>query len=364
MITRVGIIGLGYWGPNLVRTFDSLPDVKVTALCDRDTERLRQLTSRFPHLHATDQAEELLSRDLVDAVVIATPTGTHYALAKRALERGLHTFVEKPLATTSAECEELIELAHTQGAQLFVGHVFLYTAAVAKLKELIENEELGELCYISSTRLNLGPVRKDVNALWDLAPHDISIILHLVGSLPTSVNCQGVAYLNRRIHDVCSLTMHFPSGLMAIIHISWLDPNKTRRMTIVGNRQMAVYDDVDPLEKVKIYDKGVEAPAYPTDFAEFQFSYRYGDTRSPRLIEEEPLRTECKHFIDCIQQGLQPKTDGRNGLDVVRVLEAADISLHDSGGRVYLEAQSELSILNPATPIRMWNPPSPRIAHA
>jgi predicted dehydrogenase len=359
MITRVGIIGLGYWGPNLVRTFDSLPSTRVTAVCDSDTTRIAALTSRLPELFATPDAEALLSRDRVDAVVIATPTGTHHQLAKQALQQGLHTFVEKPLATTSDECEELIELARAQGVQLFVGHIFLYTAAVAKLKELVDSNHLGEMAYISSTRLNLGPVRKDVNALWDLAPHDISIILHLVGNLPASVNCQGVAYLNQRVHDVCTLTMHFPSGLMAIVHTSWLDPNKVRRMTVVGNRQMAVYDDLEPLEKIKIYDKGIEAPAYHTDFAEFQISYRYGDTHSPRLMEEEPLRAECRHFIDCIQTDIQPKSDGHNGLDVVRVLEAADASLRNGGGRVEMGAVSGTVSERANAPIRIW-PAAPR----
>jgi predicted dehydrogenase len=331
---RVGIIGLGYWGPNLVRALESVDEAEVTAVCDIDRGRLQVVSHHFPQVLATTDLEDVLDPTRVDAVVIATPTSTHAPLARKALERGLHVFVEKPLATTSAECEQLIELAERMDRILFVGHVFLYTAAVAKLRELIDVGEMGKVWYISSTRVNLGPVRRDVNALWDLAPHDISIILHLVGEMPESVNCQGNGYLNRRVHDVCSLTMQFPSGTLAILLASWLDPNKVRRMTVVGDRKMAVYDDVEPQEKIKIYDKGIQAPPYHQDFAEFQFSYRYGDTRSPRLLEEEPLKAECRHFIECIEKGTTPRTDGRNGLEVVRVLEAADASLHDSGGRV------------------------------
>lgn len=343
---RVGIIGLGYWGPNLVRNFDDLPDSKVVALCDSDLKRLRQAAARFPNTYTTNKAEEMINRDLVDALVMATPTNTHYALAKRALSRGIHTFVEKPLATSPQECEILIQLARERGVILFVGHVFLYSAAVIKLKELVESGALGNVCYISSQRLNLGPVRKDVNALWDLAPHDISIILHLMSSAAVSVNCQGLAHLNKNLHDVCTLEIHFENGSMAIIQTSWLDPNKIRRMTVVGDKKMAVYDDIEPLEKIKIYDKGVETEKYTDTFGEFQISYRYGDTYSPRLAEVEPLKAECEHFMQCIKYGRQPKTDGFNGLKVVEVLAAAEISLHNGGGKIYLNG-----VENEATPI-------------
>ncbi|MHC4179026.1 MAG: Gfo/Idh/MocA family protein [Planctomycetota bacterium] len=333
---RVGIIGVGYWGPNLVRSFDSLRDCQVAAVCDRDVNRLKQICETFPAARLTTDATELLNHDL-DAVVIATPTNTHYSLAKEALERGLHTFAEKPLATNSGQCQELIRLADRRGAVLFVGHVFLYSAPVAKLKELVSNGELGELCYISSSRLNLGPVRQDVNALWDLAPHDVSIILDLMGAMPQSVSCSGLAYLNDSVHDVCSLTLHFEDKKMGIVHVSWLDPRKRRVMTIVGSKRMAVYDDIEPLEKIKIYDRGIDAPTYTDSFGEFQYSYRYGDTYSPRLVEKEPLKIECRSFIDCIVKGVRPKTDGQNGLQVVRVIHAADRSLRDSGARIPVE---------------------------
>ncbi len=330
---RTGIIGVGYWGPNLVRNFDGLPDCEVAVVCDRDATRLEHISKSFPGIRATTETNELFNRDL-DALVIATPTKTHHHLAKEALRRGIHTFTEKPLATTSSECQELIQLADLHGAVLFVGHVFLYSAPVVKLKEIVSSGELGELCYISSSRLNLGPVRQDVNSLWDLAPHDVSIILELMGAMPRSVSCSGLAYLNDSVHDVCNLTLHFDDKKMGMVHVSWLDPCKRRVMTIVGSKRMAVYDDTEAVEKIKIYDHGIDASAGTDPLGKFQYGYRYGDTYSPRLKEVEPLKTECQSFIECIVKGVRPKTDGQNGLEVVQVIEAADCSLHDSSTKI------------------------------
>jgi predicted dehydrogenase len=338
---RIGVIGLGYWGPNLVRCFQDIPDCQVVYLCDRDPEKLRLVCERFPDVIGTSDDTDVLRRDRVDAVVIATPTKTHYGLARRALELGIHTFVEKPLATSRDECADLIALAHAEQRVLFVGHVFLYSAAVAKLKEIVSGGELGEICYISSTRLNLGPVRHDVNVLWDLAPHDTSIILELMGGSPISVSCSGLAYLDRNIHDVCNLTMQFPNNRIGMVHVSWLDPHKRRVMTVVGSRKMAVYDDIAPLEKIRIYDNGVEPMPSPSSFGEFLYSYRYGDILSPRIKEVEPLRVETRSFIDAIVSQTQPKSDGWNGLRVVEVIEAADRSLRDSGGHVRLQPAME-----------------------
>jgi predicted dehydrogenase len=338
---RVGIVGLGHWGPNLVRVLSGFRDCQVTTVCDLSTTRLRDLCERFPGVRGVTHADEVLTRDAVDAVVIATPTKTHFALASKALEQGLHTFVEKPLATSSAECEELIDLAETWDRVLFVGHVFLYSAPVTKLQQMISQGELGDLYYVSSARRNLGPVRRDVSALWDLAPHDISIILELMGCAPLSVSCSGLAYLDPAIHDVCSLSMKFGNKRMGIVHVSWLDPHKKREMTVVGSRKMAVYNDLEPLEKIKVYDNGVEGPAPCESFGEFQFSYRYGDTYSPRIPEVEPLKAECRAFLDAILTGAAPKTDGRNGLDVVRVLEAADLSLRSDHREVTVRAARE-----------------------
>lgn len=331
---RVGLIGLGYWGPNLVRCFSALPDCQVTAICDQDVERLTAVRKQCAEVYATPDSNEVLNRNLVDAVVIATPTKTHYQLAHQALESGLHTFVEKPLATSSADCEELIELSHANDLILFVGHIFLYSAAIDKLKQLVDSGDLGDLCYISSSRLNLGPVRHDVNALWDLAPHDISVMLHLMDAPPQSVCCSGLAYLNRDVHDVCSLSLNFEDKRYGIVHVSWLDPYKKREMTVVGNKKMAVYNDIEPLEKIKVYDIGIDAPDYANSFGEFPYSYRYGDTYSPRLNEVEPLRAECHAFMESVLTGCAPKTDGYNGLEVVRVIEAAQSSLENGQGRV------------------------------
>ena len=331
---RIGIIGVGYWGPNLLRTFSNLPESELTAICDLNEDRLKYTSKLFPDVYITKDANDLLNKKRIDAVVIATPTKTHYALTKLALEKGIHVFVEKPLATRTTECEELIQIAEANNLILFVGHVFLYNTAINKIKELIDQNELGNLCYISAKRLNLGPVRHDVNVLWDLAPHDLSIILDLVGRLPVAVNCQGLAYLSKNVHDVCVLTLNFEPKCMAIIHVSWLDPNKTRLITIVGENKMAVFDDNEPLEKIKIYNKKVEIPTYSDSYAEFQFSCQYGDTTAPWLKQIEPLKTQCQHFLDCVIKGKTPKTDGINGLEVVKVLEAATISLQNGSGLV------------------------------
>jgi len=333
---RIGILGLGYWGPNLARVLGGLDDCRVTAICDRSSDRLQRYARLFPDALATQESDQILDRDVVDAVVIATPTATHYGLASQALQQGIHTFVEKPLATTSAQCEQLIALAADNKVVLFVGHVFLYSAPVAKLKELVTSGELGDLYYISSSRLNLGPVRHDVNALWDLAPHDISIMLDLMDDSPVSVSCAGLAYLKDEVHDVCSLALHFHKKRMGMIHVSWLDPHKKRVMTVVGSKKMAIYDDIEPLEKIKVYDHSIDAPPHTDSFGEFRVSYRYGDTYSPRLEEVEPLKAECQSFLRCVIDGSRPRTDGHNGLKVVRVIEAAQSSLHNGNGRIEL----------------------------
>ncbi len=337
---RIGIIGLGYWGPNLVRVLAGLPGCNVTALCDLNTKRLNEYCDRFPSAFGTTDVSKVLTKDAVDAVVIATPTKTHYDLAYQALSQGIHTFVEKPLATSSADCEILIDLAETQDVTLFVGHIFLHSAPVAKLKEMVLNDEFGEIYYMSSTRLNLGPVRQDVSALWDLAPHDVSIMLDLMGSAPVSVNCSGLAYLKESIHDVCTLNMQFENNRMGIVHVSWLDPHKKREMTVVGSKKMAIYNDLEPLEKIKVYDNGVKyengVGATGESYGDFQVSYRYGDMYCPRIVEVEPLKSELTNFVECALQNKTPKTDGRNGLDVVRVIEAADVSLHGGLGDVQL----------------------------
>ncbi len=337
---RVGIVGLGYWGPNLVRCFSEVEGCKVTAVCDQNCDQLLRIKERFPSVHPVENFDDLLDRDLVDAVVIATPTATHFKLASKALEHDLHVFVEKPLAQTSDECERLVDIAAERNRTLFVGHVFLHSAPVQMLKELIDSGELGNINYISSRRLNLGPVRKDVSALYDLAPHDISMMLYLLGQQPESVTCSGLAHLNPGIHDVCNLTMQFEGNRMGMIHVSWLDPRKERVLTVVGDKKMAVYDDLEQ-EKIKIYDKGIDAPPPSADFAEFQISYRYGGSYSPWVNEREPLKSECADFIRCIVDGDVPHTDGVNGLQVTSVLESANQSLFNGGEAVDIRSKRD-----------------------
>lgn len=346
---RIGIVGVGYWGPNLVRCLSGLPDCDVTAVCDASPQQREAIVTKFRNLKACAKLDELLAGDTCDAVVVATPTSTHYAIAKQALEAGKHVFVEKPLATSSEECRDLIRLAQEHGRVLFVGHVFLHSAPVKKLRELVRAGELGELRYVSSKRLNLGPVRRDVNALWDLAPHDISVMLDLLDDAPTSVSCNGTWFLNPGVHDVCTLNLHFSDQRMGIIHVSWIDPHKDRMMTVVGSKKMAVFNDLEPLEKIKVYDRGVEAP--PTsDFGEFQYSYRYGDMYSPRLNQIEPLTAECRDFVQSIQSGGRPLTDGENGLRVVEVLEAATESLRQGGESVKIAGVRRADDLEPFPP--------------
>jgi predicted dehydrogenase len=334
---RVGVVGLGYWGPNLVRCLSDLPGCRLTAICDQNTDALQRISERNPEVQAFSDFSQLINSQTIDALVVATPTATHFKLALQALERGIHVLVEKPLAETSDQCRELIKTAKSQGCILFVGHVFLHSSPLAKLKELVVSGELGRINYISSRRLNLGPVRKDVSALYDLATHDISMMLHLLDCKPMRVSCTGIDLLNPNIHDVCNLSMHFPGSRMGMIHVSWLDPRKERLLTVVGDRKMAVYDDLDQ-EKIKIYDKGIVAPPVTGDFAEFQFSYRYGDSYCPYIQEKEPLKAECGEFIRCIQQTQVPLTDGANGLAVVEVLEAANQSMQLGGAPVSLQA--------------------------
>lgn len=328
---RVGIVGLGYWGPNLVRCFSELDNCKLTVVCDQNHDQLLRIKDRFPQIYPLENFDQLLDRDLVDAVVIATPTATHYELTKKALEHDLHVFVEKPLAQTAEECRDLVNTAGERNRSLFVGHVFLHSTPVIKLRELIETGELGNVNYISSRRLNLGPVRKDVSALYDLAPHDISMMLYLIGKKPLSVTCSGFDRLHPGIHDVCNLTITFEGNRMGMVHVSWLDPRKERVLTVVGDKKMAVYDDLEQ-EKIKVYDKGIDKPAhFSGDFADFQIAYRYGGSYSPFLNEREPLKAECAEFLRCIEEGDVPLTDGVNGLQVVEVLEAAHQSLQQGG---------------------------------
>ncbi|HOB33018.1 MAG TPA: Gfo/Idh/MocA family oxidoreductase [Verrucomicrobiota bacterium] len=332
---KVGVVGCGYWGPNLIRNFRALPDCKLTTMCDINEERLRHLKSLYPEVDGITDFNELLTSD-VDAIVIATAVRHHYPMAKASLLAGKHTFIEKPMASSSAQCQELVEIARCKGLILMVGHTFLYSPAVRKIKEIVEWGDLGDLRYICARRLNLGLYQKDINVAWNLAPHDISIILHIMEEMPHTVNCQGSAHVTPGIEDVTMMCLNFPNKRSAIIHSSWLDPRKTREMTIVGSKRMIVYDDVTAIEKIRIYDARVERPPHYDTFGEFHYAYHYGDMYVPYIKQEEPLRSECQHFLDCIREGISPLTDGQRGLELVRILEASSASLKQGGAPVSL----------------------------
>ena len=333
---RVGVVGCGYWGPNLIRNLRSLPGCDLRMMCDIDEHRLKHLKALYPEVEGAMDYKAMLNGADLDAIVIAVPVGLHYDLARESLLAGKHTFLEKPMARSAAECEELIDLADTSGLVLMVGHTFLYSAPVRRIKEIVDAGDIGELRYMSCRRLNLGLFQKDINVTWDLAPHDISIILHIMEESPTLVNCQGHAHVTPGVEDITSLSMTFRKGKFATVQSSWLDPRKVREITIVGTRRMIVYDDVQQLEKLRIFDTRVECPPHYDTFAEFHYSYHYGDIYIPFVKQEEPLKIECQHFLDCITAGTAPLTDGRAGLQLVRILEAASRSLKQQGAAIDL----------------------------
>jgi len=330
----MAVVGLGYWGPNWVRVISQLQRADRIVCCDMSAARRDQISKLYPEVETIESIDQLLDDPAIEAAVVATPVGTHYEMARRLLEAGKSVLVEKPLAMSIKQSDELVRLSRLHERTLMVGHTFEYSAPVLKARELIDSGELGEILYISSVRANLGLFQRDINVAWDLATHDISIILMLLGRMPETVACQGQSHYGHNVEDVALLTLHFPGGVIAFIHVSWLDPNKIRRATIVGSRKMVVYDDTALQEKIRIYDKGVTVQPHYNTYGEFQLSYRYGDIQIPRIEEGEPLKVECQHFLDCIQTGSLPKTDGMSGRRVVSVLEAADISLSQGGKRV------------------------------
>jgi len=331
---RVGIIGCGYWGPNLIRNFHEVAHAKVVAVADLSAHRLKPLKRKFPGTKFTVDYRELLKDPTIDAIVIVTPISSHYTIAKAALESGKHVLVEKPLTATVNEAERLVSLAKRLKKILMVGHTFEYHPAVSKIADLLQANEIGHVHYIDSTRVNLGLHQSDgINVIWDLAPHDISIILHWLGKAPQKVSASGRSFIKSGIEDVAFIHMEFPGNTLAHLHVSWLAPAKIRRMTLVGSKKMIIYDDLESVEKIKIADQG--AHFNPAD-QDLRISYRIGDIVSPRIQVAEPLFQECSHFIECILTAKTPKTDGVVGLQVVRVLEAADKSMKKGGRPVLL----------------------------
>ena len=336
---RVGAVGLGYWGPNLARAWSGLEETELAWLCDLDEDRLDRYGRTFPEAQLTTDLDEMLADDTLEAVAIATSAPTHASLALRVIEAGKHCFVEKPLALTVADARAMATAAANQGVLLVVGHLLVHHPAVAKLRQLIEAGTLGRTHYLYTNRVNLGQVRSDENALWSLGAHDISVLLHLVGARPESVSAQGQCFIHEGVEDIVFGTLRFADGIIAHLHLSWLDPNKTRKVTIVGSEGMAVFDDMNPDEKVKIFDKAVEhsgtgngATWQPASYGEY-VQLRQGDTYAPRISSEEPLRLECRHFAQCVRGRAVPLAGPDEGIAVIEILEALQRSL-DTGGAV------------------------------
>jgi len=327
-VVNLAVLGIGYWGPNLLRNFSQLDGVTVAAVCDTDTSRLAYIHQKYPGPRLIEDYREVLADSNIQAVAVVLPAKLHYEIAKDALQAGKHVFVEKPLALSSEECLQLIHVAEENDKVLMVGHTFEYNAAVNVLKGEIKNGILGEVYYIDSQRLNLGKIRQDVNVMWNLAPHDVSMILYVLQQEPLAVSARGVSYLQEGIEDVVFMDLVFESGVHAHIHVSWMDPVKVRRMTVVGKKRMVVYDDMEE-DKIALYDEGI-------DKTDMGFSYRRGSALFPEVNFLEPLNVECAHFVQCIADHQRPRTDGYDGLRVVRVLEAAQRSLRQNGKEIKL----------------------------
>ena len=342
-MVKIGIVGCGYWGPKHIRNFHELEEAALTIVCDLDKSRLERVKAQYPYVRTVVDFEDLL-KDSVDAVVIATPVDTHYQLAKQALLHDKHVLIEKPVSTSSSEVMELIELAEQRNLAMMVGHTYEYHPAVDFLRELVRCGELGDIYNIDAARLNLGLYRPDANVLWDLAPHDICIVLSLLGEEPVEVSARGTHHVDSKLCDMAYIELLFPGGTMCNVHVSWLHPRKVREITIVGSKKMAVYDDVSESEKVHIYDKGLALAASNNNgFAAWPPSYRYGDVVIPFISNAEPLKLECTDFIHSVAEDKKPKSDGWSGLRVTSILEAANSSLLNGGGRVKISQTATIA---------------------
>ena len=324
-MVKLGVIGYGYWGPNIVRNFSSHKDCTVTAVCDNNPGALARVLTQYPNIRLMTNADDIVRSPEIDAVAIVTPVTYHYELAKKALENGKHVFVEKPFTATSAQAEELVELAERMNLQIMVDHTFLFTGAVRKIKQLVDDGTLGPLYYYDSTRVNLGLFQHDVNVMWDLAPHDLSIMDYLIGLEPDLVVATGSAHVNA-LEDVAHLTVYFPNNVLAHINVNWLSPVKVRTTLVGGQKKMLVWNDLDPAEKIRVYDKGADVKT-ELGVHKLLVSYRSGDMWAPKVEELEALQLETRYFLDCVKNGTKPFNDGKAGLRVVRILEAAELSL-------------------------------------
>ena len=334
---KVGVIGCGYWGPNLIRNFTQNQNSAVPICADLSHTRLDHMKGLYPQLEVTTDYKDLLARNDLDAVVIATPPDTHHAITLEALNAGKHVYVEKPLAVDSVQSGEMVARAAELGLTLMAGHTFVFTAAVNKIKEVIESGELGDIFYISTTRVNLGLFQQNINVVWDLAPHDVSILNYILDAMPERVSAVGHSYIRNGVEDVAFLTFGYPNGVLAHVHVSWLDPDKIRRTTVVGSKKMLVYDDISSLEKIRIYDKGVTVPPHYDTFGEFQLAYRFGDIFIPKLDDSEPLKIACQHFMECVANNEPSRSSGARGHEVVKVLEAAIGSIKEEGKMIAVD---------------------------
>jgi predicted dehydrogenase len=333
---KVGLIGYGYWGPNLLRNLHETDGVDVKVCVDLLPERRAAASKRYPNVQVSADADEIVNDPEIDAVVLATPVFSHHSLAKRALEAGKHVLVEKPMTRTVQEAEELIKLAKRKDLVLMVDHTFVYTGAVRRIKEIIDAGELGELYYFDSVRINLGLFQHDIDVIWDLAPHDVSILTYLIPEKPQSVSAVGADHTGRGLVDVAYLTLHFANNFIAHFHVNWLSPVKLRRNLIGGSRRMLVYDDMEPSEKVRVYDRGIQVRSQEGIYKAL-VDYRMGDVWSPKVDVREALSAECEHFVNCIRTGTNPNSDGESGLQVVKILEAATDSVINGGHPVVFE---------------------------
>jgi predicted dehydrogenase len=335
----IGVVGTGDWGANLVRNFATLPGARLARLCDSDEQRLERTAAQYPQARPATRVEEVAADPEVQGVVVSASAIQHHPLARTLLLAGKDVFVEKPLALSVADAEDLVNLARERQRILMVGHLLLHHPAVRYMKDLVQKGELGDLYYVTSQRVNLGKVRRDENALWSFAPHDLSVILHLLEGEPIDVAARGSAFLQKGVEDVVFLHLRFPGGRMAHVHVSWLDPHKLRQFTVVGSRKMLVFDDMEASEKIRVYDKGVDGGGRIVSYSD-ALTVRSGDIVLPKLSLQEPLRLECQHFVDCIRERKTPLTDGASGLAVVRVLAAAQASLEAGGAPMPVAGQT------------------------
>jgi len=328
-VINIGVIGYGYWGPNIVRNFNSAEDAQVSAVCDRRPDVLGKVKKLYPNIEVYDDCCEIIKSPDIDAVAVVTPVTTHYELAKSALENGKHVFVEKPFTATAREGEELIELAEQKGKMIMVDHTFIFTGAVRRMKQMIDDGILGDIYYYDSTRVNLGLIQHDVNVIWDLAPHDFSIMDYLLEEKPTAIQACGKAHVNGK-EDIAYVTVHFEKNLLAHFNVNWLSPVKVRTTLIGGKKKMLVWNDVNADEKIKLYDKGIDVGGREGIY-NLMVSYRTGDMWAPKVDQKEALALEADYFVDCMVQGKRPINDGHAGLNVVKMLEACDKSINRGG---------------------------------